>query len=160
MSIKCLADDYIVKEKDDLFYVYNELYESSQKGLFWASVIGLLLPEASDYYIPICVEIKKTQDEVTIGKKLDVIGTNNFRYFIAKHQYEKWRHTYGIAIKIVFLLCVLINMAMGYLFFKTGSQLAMGICFGCVLLLSLGAVIKLEMSNRKRRKYEIVDIRF
>lgn len=160
MTIKCLADDYIVKEKDKKFYVYNELYEGSLKSLFWASIVGLLLPDASDYYIPICVEIEKTHNEVTVGKKLDVFGTNDFKYFIAKHQYEKWKRTYKIAIQLLVIMCILINFAMGYLLFKSAFKLAMVVCSLCFLLLSLGAVIKLYRSNAKRIKHEIIDINF
>lgn len=33
MSIKCLASDYVVKEKDGICYVYNELYEELLKAI-------------------------------------------------------------------------------------------------------------------------------
>lgn len=155
MSVKCLAEDYVVVEKEDKSYVYNSLYESSEKGLFWAAFLELLLPEASDYYIPVCIEIKNNQDNVIVGKKLEVIGTKDFQYFIAKHQYEKWKKTYGFAEKILEILCVLINVLLGYLFWKTGFQLAAGIILICMLLISLGAVLKLEMNNHRRKKYEI-----
>ena len=48
MSVKCLAEDYVIVEKEDKSYVYNSLYEDSEKGLFWAAFLELLLPEASD----------------------------------------------------------------------------------------------------------------
>lgn len=155
MSVKCLADDYVVVEKEDKSYVYNSLYEDTEKGLLLAAFLELLLPEASDYYIPICIEIKNNQDNVIVGKKLEVIGTQDFQYFIAKHQYEKWKRTYGFAEKILEILCVLINVLLGYLFWKMGFQLAIGINFMFVLLISIGAVLKLEMNNHRRKKYEI-----
>lgn len=160
MSVKCLADEYVIVKKNEISYVYNSLYEESEKGLFWTAIIELLLPEASDYYIPICIELRNTQDDVIIGKKLDVVGTNAYQYFIAKHQYEKWKKTYGLAQKIIILLSVLIDVMMGYLFWKTHFHWIIGGCFICVLLLSLGTLIKLEVNNHKRKRYGIKDIKF
>lgn len=59
MSIRCLANDYVVKEKDNIYYVYNEVYEDTLGKIIIASLIGLLIPKASDYYLPICIKIKK-----------------------------------------------------------------------------------------------------
>lgn len=160
MNIKCLADDYAVVERKDMSYVYNKVYEESQKGLFLSSVIGLLLPEGEDYYIPICIEIKKTQAFITITKKLEVMGTNDFKYFIAKHQYEKWKRTYGIAKNVIIILSILVNVFLGLLYGKTGYNIVMGGCFGIVLLLSIFGITKLEITNRKRKKYGIRDIKF
>lgn len=41
MSVKCLADDYVVVEKENKSYVYNSLYEDSEKGLFLAAFLEL-----------------------------------------------------------------------------------------------------------------------
>lgn len=38
MSVKCLAEDYVIVEKEDKSYVYNSLYEDSEKGLFYFRV--------------------------------------------------------------------------------------------------------------------------
>ena len=43
MNIKCLADDYAVVERNDMFYAYNKLYEGAEKGLLLSSIIGLLV---------------------------------------------------------------------------------------------------------------------
>lgn len=41
MSVKCLAEDYVIVEKEDKSYVYNSLYEDSEKGLLLAAFLEL-----------------------------------------------------------------------------------------------------------------------
>lgn len=160
MSIECLANDYIIKEQNDMYYVYNELYEESFKAILTSSLLGMLIPEAEDYYIPIGIEIKKTQEKVIIEKNLDVIGKCDFRYFIARHQYKKWKKTYCIIKNIIFTLSLLLNMFSILLFWNTNFNWLLGLCVVCTLFLTFGAIIKLELHNKKRRKYEMIDITF
>lgn len=160
MGIKCLASDYVVKEKDGIYYVYNEMYEESLKALVIAALFGLLIPEAEDYYVPICIQIKEYEGNITIGKKLEVIGEADYSYFIAKHQYERWEKTYRIVKSVIFIFCFLIDILSVFLFWKTHFQLLMGVCVGVMLFLTIGAIAKLEWNNRKRKKYKVVDITF
>lgn len=160
MNVKCLADNYSIVEKNEKFYAYNKLYEGAGKDLLLSSMIGLLLPESEDYYIPLCIEMKKSKEAIIIGKKLEVIGTNDFEYFIAKHQYGKWKKTYGIAKNIIIILSILINVFLLLLYIKTSYNMAIGVCFGIVLLLSVFGITKLAVKNRNRKKYGIREIEF
>lgn len=160
MNIKCLADDYAVVERNDMFYAYNKLYEGAEKGLLLSSIIGLLVPDSDDYYIPLCIGMKKSQKDITIGKKLEVTGTNDFEYFIAKHQYEKWKKTYGFAKNVIIIFSVLFNVLLLFLYNQTGYHITIGVCFGIVLLLSIFGITKLVVRNKNRKKYGIKDIEF
>lgn len=160
MSIRCLANDYVVKEKDNIYYVYNEVYEDTLGKIIIASLIGLLIPEASDYYLPICIKIKKTQGHIIITKNLEVNGSGDFKYFIAKHQYEKWKKTYCIIKNIIFMIGLLIDVFLIYLFLRFKFNVAIGLCVAGMLFLTIGAIIKLDRSNKKRMKYEMIDILF
>ena len=160
MSIKCLADDYGVKENKRMHYVYNKMYEEPLKSLIIASVFGLLIPDAADYYIPICIEIEKYEGNIIIGKKLEVIGNAEYRYFIAKHQYDKWKKTYKIIKSIIIAVGFLIDGLFLYLFWKMHCQRILEICVIGMFFLTIGAVVKLESNNRKRKKYAVVDITF
>lgn len=160
MNIKCLANDYVVEEKDDMYYVYNEVYEDALIKIIAASLFGLLIPEASDYYLPLCIQIRKTQGNIIVTEKLEVKGRTDFKYFIARHQYQKWKKAYSIIKSIIFILGLLIDAFLVYLFLKSNFSVGMGLCAGAMLFLMIGAVIKLELNNRKRMKYEMIDIAF
>ncbi|MCD8125428.1 MAG: hypothetical protein LUE23_10475, partial [Lachnospiraceae bacterium] len=69
MRLKCLASDYTAVERNGVYYVYNELYEENEKKLLASALLGLLIPELSDYYIQICMEIKAADQDVVISKK-------------------------------------------------------------------------------------------
>jgi hypothetical protein len=91
MNIKCLAENYVVRESGDSHFVYNEIYEGSTKFIFLAALLGIFYPDASEYNIPVCIELKNCDGTITIGKKLEVIGNADATCFIAKHQYQKWK---------------------------------------------------------------------
>lgn len=158
MNIRCLADDYAVKEKNSIYYVYNVLYEEELKKVLFALLIGLFIPEASDYYIPICIQIKKPQGAILIRENLEVIGSAEIEYFIIKHQYKKWKKAYAIVRSIIYTLCVLLVLGFISLFLKTNYHFVMGICVVAVIFLALGAILKLELNNKKRKKYEVRDM--
>lgn len=160
MNIKCLANDYVVEEKDDMYYIYNEVYEDTLKKIIVASLFGLLIPEASDYCLPICIEIRKTQSHIIVTEKLEVKGSTDFKYFIARHQYQKWKKTYCIIKSMIFMLGLLIDAFFVYLFLKLRFNLGIGLCAGTMLFLTIAAITKLELNNRKRMKYEMIDIAF
>lgn len=160
LNIKCLASDYIIKETADVYYVYNEIYEDSLIKIIIAALIDLFIPEASDYYLPVCIKISKTKENVVITEKLDIKGRADFKYFIAKHQYQKWKKVYTIVISIIIMLGLAIDASFIYLFLKLEANLLMGACAVIMLIITVGAVVKLELNNRKRMKYEIIDILF
>lgn len=160
LNIKCLASDYIIKETADVYYVYNEIYEDSLIKIIIAVLIDLFIPEASDYYLPLCIKISKTKGNVVITEKLEVKGRADFKYFIAKHQYQKWKKVYTIVISIIIMLGLAIDASFIYLFLKLEANLLMGACAVIMLIITVGAVVKLELNNRKRMKYEIIDISF
>lgn len=153
-----MASDYVVREKDGMYYVYNEVYEDTLGKIIAASLLGLLLPEASDYYLPICIKMKKTEGNIIVTKNLEVKGSLDFKYFIAKHQYQKWKKANRIIKSIIFMLGLLIDVFFIYLFWKSEFNAAMGLCTVGMLFLTIGAIVKLEWNNRKRMKYEMIDI--
>lgn len=160
MNIKCLASDYIIKETDDIHYVYNKIYEDTLIKIIIAALIDLFIPEASDYYLPVCIKISKTKGNVVITEKLDIKGGTDFKYFIAKHKYQKWKKVYTVVRGIIIMLGLAIDASLVYLFFKLECNLLMGVCAVIMLIITVGAVVKLEVNNRKRMKYEIIDISF
>lgn len=160
MNIKCMASDYVIKEKNSMYYVYNEVYEGSIKMIFIAFLIGLLIPNASDYYVPVCVEIKKKQQDIIVKKNLQIIGSDDYRYFIAKHQYVKWKKIYRIFKSIILVLTLFLNICFVLLFLKSNFNIIIGLCMLGVFFLSLGAVIKLEWNNYRRKQYEMIEIIF
>ncbi len=160
MNIKCLASDYIIKETDDIHYVYNKIYEDTLIKIIIAALIDLFIPEASDYYLPVCIKISKTKGNVVITEKLDIKGRVDFKYFIAKHQYQKWKKVYTVVRGIIIMLGLAIDASFVYLLFKLECNLLMGVCAVFMLFITVGAVVKLELNNRKRMKYEIIDISF
>lgn len=95
-----------------------------------------------------------------ITEKLDIKGRADFKYFIAKHQYQKWKKVYTVVIGIIIMLGLTIDASLVYLFFKLECNLLMGVCAVFMLFITVGAVVKLELNNRKRMKYEIIDISF
>lgn len=160
MSLKCLASDYVVIERDGIYYAYNKMYEENKKLILASAILGLFIPEASDYFIPICIEIREMNNDVVITKKLDVRGSNNYRYFIASHQYEKWKKVNLIIKNIIYIMSIGIDVLFGYVFIKTKFHFLIGICFVFLLFLTIGAILKLEINNKKRKQFEIMDIAF
>ena len=160
MSVKCLASDYVVTERNGISYVYNKIYEENEKMILAAAILGLFIPEASDYYIPICIEITDCNSDVVVTKKLQVEGSGNYRYFIASHQYKKWKRVYLVIKSIVYIISIVIDVLFAYLFIKTNFNFLLGICVVCLLFLTCGAILKLEISNRRKRRFEIIDIAF
>lgn len=160
MSIKCLAQDYVIKENDDVYYVYNQMYEETLGKIMIALIIGLLIPEASDYYLPICIKIRKTKEDIIVRENLEVIGNTDFEYFVAKHQYKKWNKIFRGTKNIILMLSMLINIFLIYLFWKLKFNLVVGLCMVFMLFISIGAIVKLEWNNKKRMKYEMIDIVF
>lgn len=70
--------------------------------------------------------IERLRRKYSNWKKLEVIGEADYSYFIAKHQYQKWKITYRITKSIIFILSFLINVLSVYLFWRTHFQLLMG----------------------------------
>ena len=158
MDIECLASDYVVKEKAGIYYVYNELYEESLISLVIASLFNFFLPEAFNYYIPISIEITQCNGPIVVGKKLEIIGSAKFKYFIAKHQYEKWKIVYRIMQSIIYILCLIIEALFIYWFFKTNYPFVMIVCIFVMNLFIICANLKLI--ERKKKKYPAIDIEF
>lgn len=97
---------------------------------------------------------------VVITEKLEIKGRADFKYFIAKHQYQKWKKVYTIVRSIIIMLGLAIDASFIYLFLKLEANLLMSACAVIMLIITVGAVVKLEVNNRKRMKYEIIDISF
>lgn len=158
MSIRCLANDYDVKQIGNKSYVYNEVYEGTQNQIIAAALLGIFYPDAADYYVPVCIEISNEQEDITIGKKMEVNGKADYRFFIADHQYRKWKKAYFIVMTILYAISLLLNAFSIALVIKTEFSVPAIVCAVIILGISIGAFLRLRMNNRQRLQYDIEDI--
>ena len=160
MSIKLLSQEHAVEERDGKYYVYSPLYECPVGVIFMTALADVIYPLSETFLIPLCVEIEKGTEVVTVGEKLEVSGTEQYRYFIAKRQYENWRKTYYVLMKCVCVLILLLNAFCIYLFWDENFDAVMGMVETCVALLSIVTIGKFKRDIKKRMQYEMRDIRF
>lgn len=160
MHIECKASDYVVTKKDGMYYVYNKCYEQDEKLILATALFGLLLPDASDYYLPICIRIRDAKEGVVVTPKLNVIGTEDYDYFISRQQYEKWKRINAVIKYIFFIFSIVIDVLFVYLFLASDFNGLLGICVGALLFLTIGVILKLEITNGKRKRYKMIDMVF
>lgn len=160
MNIKLLSQEHAVEERNGKYYVYSPLYECPVGVIFMTALADVIYPLSETFRIPLCVEIEKGTEPVTVGEKLEIIGTDRYRYFVTKRQYENWRKTYYVLMKCVCVLILLINTFCIYLFLNKNFDIAMGMVEACVAVLSLLTFRKFKRDVKARLQHEKRDMRF
>ncbi len=160
MSVKLLSPEYEVVERDNKYYVYDPSYENSVTFIFLGALMDVIYPLPDTFLIPLCLEIEKGPEEVTVNEKLEVTGTTKYKYFIAKKQYENWKKTYYALQRFLCLLILLINLLCIYLFWDTNYSIGMGVAVACIAGLTAVIFRKFRSEIKMRMKYEMRDVKF
>ncbi len=124
------------------------------------ALADVFYPLSDTFLIPLCVEIEKGEEDVTVNEKLEVSGTTKYNYFISKKQYENWKKTYYFLMKCVCLLILLINLLCIYLFWAKHFDAGVGMVVTCVAILTVVTFRKFRRDIKQRMQYEMRDMRF
>ena len=105
--------------------------------------------------MPISIEVKVDDNSmITINKNLEVSGSEDYRYFILKSHYEKWRKTYLISYCILVASIVSLSVLFLYGFIDSNPNYLMGFGFSVVALFSILSIVKLFNQFKKIKMVE------
>jgi hypothetical protein len=81
--------------------------------------MSLLVPDPEfAFKLPIAIRIHTDNtDTVTISKKLEVFGTENFSYFIPRRHFSRWKKTSLIVMMGISSFIMLMDVLLWYRFF-------------------------------------------
>lgn len=160
MGVTCVNEDYKCIKKEKKIIVFNNIYENSTMLLIIASFLEILIPESKNFKLPLAIEIEDSNQEIEVNKNLDVIGTENFNYFIPLNHYYKWSKSYKIAYLIIITIGMLMSSLLGYIFLvKSNFDLLAGMAFLIVFSMSIFIVIRFKKEVNLINKYEKKDIK-
>lgn len=156
--VNCKANDYVyVKEGQNLLF-FKDIYESNTWLLLLTSFLELLLPGPTTFDIPVSIEVKANENSIiTISKNMEVIGSENYRYFILKSHYEKWKKTYLISYCCLIVIFAILFGIFLYGFINSNLNYLMGIVFLVIASFNILLIAKLFNQFKKVKRYGIED---
>ncbi|VYU29896.1 hypothetical protein [Clostridium tertium] len=157
-KVNCKADDYVYIKEDQHLIFFKDIYESNSWLLLLISFLELSFPGPTTFDVPISIEVKVDDNSmITINKNLEVSGSEDYRYFILKSHYEKWRKTYLISYCILVASIVSLSVLFLYGFIDSNLNYLMGVGFSVVALFSILSIVKLFNQFKKIKLYGIED---
>jgi len=154
MSIKCNADNYVIKSENGKVLVYNELYECKSYLLLLCAWLDLF-NQGSHSVPPIAISFDETDSDVLVDKKSNVIGTKNFDKFIPSKHYKKWKFTYSLVNTVFLTLNSVVWLVLLYIMRQKKNFILFAI-FTMVLAFTLISLIR-QMRTEKKiiEKYDL-----
>lgn len=116
MKIYCNAEYYDYKVEDNKVFFYNKLYNSKTVILFLTAIIEAILPDINGFNLPLAVEAEIGNNNISLGKKLELFGTEKYSYFIPYEHYCKWKKTYAFIYLCMILAEILVSAIVLYIF--------------------------------------------
>ena len=117
MNVICEAPGYNVSNYGKDYIISNEIYSTNILMLMIASAFEMFLPDSTTYKAPVSIIIHNDGSEcnVTVDRKLHIIGTDDYEYVISNSQLSKWYKSYFVAgvvtVALVFILLSFITFA-------------------------------------------------
>ena len=139
-TVNCKVNNYVYVKEGEHIVFFNDIFEDKTYLILLASLIELLCPDTSSFDIPVSIEVKVDENSViNLSENLEVTGSKEYRYFILKSHYEKWKKTSFISNCILITISFITALFFLYLFFKSNKNYIMGICFFIVLSIKFWA---------------------
>lgn len=158
ISINCKANNYVYIKEDQKVLFFNSIFEDKTWLILLASLLELLIPDSKSFNIPIAVEVKAVENSIiTINNKLEVNGSEDYRYFILNSHYRKWKKTCLISNCILITIAVIMSLFFLYLFFESAKNYLIGIIFLVMVSLSIFNIAKLINQFKKIKVYGVED---
>lgn len=157
MNINCLAENYSYKKEGDSIIVYNDYYEKSKGILLVSAIMDILIPDNDSFNVPIAIQVcEEGSKEIIIDEKLNVIGSEQYKYFIPRMHYEKWKSSYAIIYCLLMILQLFVSGILLYIFVIPAKfNILAGCMFGCVFALFICLGFKLKKQKQLMNKYEL-----
>ena len=158
IRVNCKADNYVYIKEEQNIILFNCIFQDKTLLILLASLLELLCPDSSSFDIPVSIEVKVDENSIiNVSKKLEVTGSKDYRYFILKSHYEKWKKTCFISNCILIIIAVITSLFFLYLFLKSNKNYLMGICFFILASLTIVNIVKLLNQFQKVKRYGIED---
>lgn len=158
LSINCKANNYVYIKEDQKVLFFNSIFEDKTWLILLASLFELLIPDPKSFDIPVAIEVKARENSIiTINNKLEVTGAEDYRYFILKSHYRKWKKTCLISNCILITLAIIISLFFLYLFFESNKNYLIGILFLVMGSLIMFHIAKLINQFKKIKIYGVED---
>lgn len=91
-TVNCKVNNYVYVKEGEHIVFFNDIFEDKTYLILLASLIELLCPDTSSFDIPVSIEVKVDENSViNLSENLEVTGSKEYRYFILKSHYEKWK---------------------------------------------------------------------
>lgn len=156
MKIECKAEYYNYKVEGNKVYFYNELYNDKTVTLLLTAIVEALLPDVNSFNLPLSVEAEIENNTISLDKKLEVRGTNNYSYFIHSEHYDKWKKTYALIYWCMILVEVLIGSILLYIFIGPSNfNWIAGIIFALLTFMVIFSICKFKKQIKMAKKYQI-----
>lgn len=157
-TVNCKVNNYVYVKEGEHIVFFNDIFEDKTYLILLASLIELLCPDTSSFDIPVSIEVKVDENSViNLSENLEVTGSKEYRYFILKSHYEKWKKTSFISNCILITISFITALFFLYLFLKSNKNYIMGICFFIVLSITIANIVKLFNQFKKVKRYVIED---
>lgn len=157
-SVNCKADNYVYIKEDQKVLFFNSIFDDKTWLILLASLLDLLIPDPRSFHIPVAIEVKAVENSIiTINNKLEVTGSEDYRYFILNSHYRKWKKTCLISNCILITIAVIMSLFFLYLFFESNKNYLIGILFLVVVSLSIFNISKLINQFKKIKIYGVED---
>ena len=158
LTVNCKANNYVYVKEGEHIIFFKDIFEDKTYLILLASLLELLCPDPSSFDIPVSIEVKVDENSIiNVSKKLEVTGSKDYRYFILKSHYEKWKKTSFISNCILIIIAVIIALFFLYLFFKSNKNYLMGICSFIVASLTIVNIVKLLNQFKKVKRHGLED---
>ena len=117
-TVNCKVNNYVYVKEGEHIVFFNDIFEDKTYLILLASLIELLCPDTSSFDIPVSIEVKVDENSViNLSENLEVTGSKEYRYFILKSHYEKWKKTSFISSCILITISFITALFFLYLFF-------------------------------------------